>query len=198
RLAPIMEPGQYYIPAGGYGSLGAKGAADIMNYAGAGTSSARVATEMIHTGAPGATGSGGNKHADALRYTHILCACGTGTMLAGLTQATPSARVIGIAALKHTQLGVEAGQLIGYPELEMIHNFHFGGYAKKTQELLDFMNLFYTTTGIPTDFVYTGKLMFAIRQLIQKQFFPPKSRILAIHSGGLQGNNSLKKGQLLY
>ena len=166
--ARISEPGQYYIPAGGYGKPGAKGAGEMINFA---------------TGLP---------------YTHILCASGTGTMLAGLTQAVPSARVIGVAVLKHSDLGVEAGELIERPSLEMIHNYHFGGYAKKNQELIEFMTQFYTVTSIPTDFVYTGKLMFAIRQLIQKQFFPPHSRILAIHSGGLQGNNSLKNGQLLY
>jgi 1-aminocyclopropane-1-carboxylate deaminase len=165
---PVAEAGHYYIPAGGYGEYGAKGAGEMLHYA------------------------------DGLPYTHILCASGTGTMLAGLTQAAPSARVLGVAALKHSQLGIEAGELIERTELQMIHNFHFGGYAKKNQELIDFMNEFYTATGIPTDFVYTGKLMFAIRQLIQQQFFPPHSRILAIHSGGLQGNNSLKKGQLLY
>jgi 1-aminocyclopropane-1-carboxylate deaminase len=164
----VVEPGHYYIPTGGRGELGAKGAGEMILYT------------------------------NGLPYTHILCACGTGTMLAGLTQAAPSACVLGVAALKHSQLGVEAGELIERTELEMIHNFHFGGYAKKNQELIDFMNEFYTATGIPTDFVYTGKLMFAIRQLIQQQFFPPHSRILAIHSGGLQGNNSLKKGQLLY
>jgi 1-aminocyclopropane-1-carboxylate deaminase len=165
---PVPEAGLYYIPAGGYGEPGAKGAG-----------------EMIH-------------YAEGLPYTHILCASGTGTMLAGLTQAAPSTHVLGVAVLKHSLLGAEAGQLTGKPALEMIHDYHFGGYAKKNQELIDFMNEFYSATGIPTDFVYTGKLMYAIRQLIQKQFFPPQSRILAIHSGGLQGNKSLKKGQLLY
>jgi 1-aminocyclopropane-1-carboxylate deaminase len=165
---PEPEAGHYYIPAGGYGEPGAKGAGEMLRYA------------------------------DGLPYTHILCASGTGTMLAGLTQAAPSSRVLGVTVLKHSQLGAEAGQLIGSTPLEMIHDYHFGGYAKKDQALIHFMNQFYTATGVPTDFVYTGKLMFAIRQLIQKQFFPPHSRILAIHSGGLQGNNSLKKGQLLY
>ncbi len=58
------------------------------------------------------------------------------------------------------------------------------------------MNYFYHMYTIPTDFVYTAKLMFAINDLISKGFFPRGSRILAIHSGGLQGNRSLKKGIL--
>ena len=60
------------------------------------------------------------------------------------------------------------------------------------------MNDFYEATDIPTDFVYTGKLMFAIFQLIHRQYFPEGSSILAIHSGGLQGNKSLKKGELVF
>jgi 1-aminocyclopropane-1-carboxylate deaminase len=51
---------------------------------------------------------------------------------------------------------------------------------------------------IPTDFVYTGKLFYAVRDLIQKNFFPSGSRILLIHSGGLQGNLSLRKGTLMF
>jgi 1-aminocyclopropane-1-carboxylate deaminase len=162
------EPGEYYIPAGGYGETGAKGAGEMLDYA------------------------------EGHHYTHIICASGTGTMLAGLTLAAPGKRVLGVAVLKHNDLGREAGKLIEREELEIIHDYHFGGYAKKTDELLAFMNEFFRTTGIPTDFVYTGKLMYAVKQLIQKQFFPPGSRILTIHSGGLQGNKSLKKGELVY
>jgi len=60
------------------------------------------------------------------------------------------------------------------------------------------MNEFYSHHSIPTDFVYTGKLMFGIRRLLESDYFPAGSRILAIHSGGLQGNKSLKKGTLVY
>lgn len=165
---PELKPGEYYIPAGGYGEPGVTGAGEMLAYA-----------EDHH-------------------YSHIVCASGTGTMLAGLTLAAPGKRVLGISVLKHKDLGREAGKLIGKKELEMIHDYHFGGYAKKNDELLAFMNEFYRNTGIPTDFVYTGKLMYAVKQLIQRQFFPPGSRILTIHSGGLQGNKSLKKGELVY
>jgi 1-aminocyclopropane-1-carboxylate deaminase/D-cysteine desulfhydrase-like pyridoxal-dependent ACC family enzyme len=83
-------------------------------------------------------------------------------------------------------------------EINIIHDYHFGGYAKQSPELLLFMNEFYKTTGIPTDFVYTGKLMYAIHDLIQKNFFPPGSEILLIHSGGLQGNKSLPERTLMF
>lgn len=58
------------------------------------------------------------------------------------------------------------------------------------------MNAFYTATSIPTDFVYTAKLFYAISHLARKNFFAAGSRVLVIHSGGLQGNSSLKKGTL--
>lgn len=158
----------YHIPAGGYGILGAKGAGEILSFA---------------------------RH---INYTHILCATGTGTMLAGLTAAAPQSMVMGMAVLKHPELGREAGELIGSLTCHVQHDYHFGGYARKDERLLAFMNNFYTATRIPTDFVYTGKLMYGIHDLLKKDFFPAGSRILAIHSGGLQGNRSLKKGELVF
>ena len=77
-------------------------------------------------------------------------------------------------------------------------NYHFGGYAKYDTVLIDFMNEFFRLTNIPTDFVYTGKLAYAIFDLIKKDHFPAGSKILMIHSGGLQGNNSLQKGSLIF
>jgi 1-aminocyclopropane-1-carboxylate deaminase len=60
------------------------------------------------------------------------------------------------------------------------------------------MNCLYKETSIPTDFVYTGKLFFCINDLIAKNYFSKKSRILIIHSGGLKGNLSLSKGTLIF
>lgn len=167
-LYETQYPGEYFIPSGGFGKLGAKGAAEILD------------------------------HADHDQYTHIICATGTGTMLAGLNQAAPDKEIIGVAVLKHPGIRQEIAHLTPHDNYLILPEFHQGGYAKKTPELLQFMNEFYEATGIPTDFVYTGKLMFAIFQLIHKQYFPPGSRILAIHSGGLQGNKSLKKGVLVF
>ena len=81
---------------------------------------------------------------------------------------------------------------------QLLHQFHFGGYAKYTNELILFMNDWFNDTGIPSDFVYTGKLFYAFKTLLTENFFPGGSKILLIHSGGLQGNNSLKKGTLIF
>ena len=67
---------------------------------------------------------------------------------------------------------------------------------KKTDELISFMSAFYKAYAIPTDFVYTGKMMFGVLDLIKKNYFPAGSKILCIHTGGLQGNLSLQQGIL--
>ncbi len=83
---------------------------------------------------------------------------------------------------------------------EIQTNYHFGGYAKVSIELIEFINAFKKNTGIPLDPVYTGKMMFGIFDLMDKGFFPKESKILAIHTGGLQGiqgmNSLLMKKKL--
>lgn len=162
------QSGWYWIPEGGYGSLGAKGASDILR---------------LH---------------DTSSYSHILCAVGTGTMMAGLIiGAKPSQEIIGISALKnHFSITEEIKQIIelvpgNKPSFQCLHGHDWGGYAKHPPELLNFMHQFWLAEKIPTDFVYTAKMIYAINDLIQKEFFPPGSRLLLIHSGGLQGNRSL-------
>lgn len=136
---------------------------------------------------------------DYSAYTHILCCIGTGTMFKGLLLSkTAQQQLIGIPVLK---LGPDAPLVRSLNQFGSAHGaagscrlllqYHFGGYAKKSPGLLQFMNRFYERTGIPTDFVYTGKLMAACMDLVENDHFPPGSRVLVIHSGGLQGNTSL-------
>lgn len=170
--AGLDRADNYIIAAGGYGANGARGAATILD------------------------------HCAKTRYTHICCAVGTGTMMAGLVNASlPSQQVIGISVLKKNfQLEEEIQQQIpgNRNSLTLLHDYHFGGYAKYSASLLQFMNDWYNETQLPTDFVYTGKLCFALQDLVAKGFFPEGSRILIIHSGGLTGNSSLKKGTLIF
>ncbi len=86
----------------------------------------------------------------------------------------------------------------GKINFDIVHDYHFGGYAKFKPELIHFMNEFYRLTSIPSDFVYTGKLFYAIHDLIATDYFPSGSRLLLIHSGGLQGNASLNNGTLIF
>jgi len=161
------------IPEGGYGALGVQGASSILY------------------------------QNETNFYTHILCAVGTGTTLAGLIKAaSPQQKIIGIPVLKNAfSLQQEIQNLLPrekHDAFELLWDYHFGGYAKYTADLLNFMNEFYGQTKIPTDFVYTGKAFFAAFDLMKKNYFPPGSRLLLIHTGGLQGNASLKKGTLIF
>lgn len=160
----------YIISEGGYGITGAKGAATILD------------------------------HALQNNYTHICCAAGTGTMTAGLLLPPTEADIISVSVLKNNfQLDDDIRQLINIKKKPIIiHDYHFGGYAKHTPALLSFMNEFYKQTSIPSDFVYTGKLFFAINDLVSNNFFNQGSKLLVIHSGGLQGNRSLSKGTLIF
>ncbi len=135
-------------------------------------------------------------------YTDVCCAVGSGTMMAGLMQALPAkVKVTGISAMKNNQsLSAEvaalAGSSLSQPKIK--HNYHFGGFARHTNQLLDFMNDLYKDTGMPTDKVYTGKLFYAAHDLARNNYFAPGSKILLIHSGGLQGNRSLPNGSLIF
>jgi 1-aminocyclopropane-1-carboxylate deaminase len=153
-------------------------------------------------GKQGAAGAGTLLNGISESFTHILCAVGTGTTLAGLTGVVPEETTItGISSLKNnTALATEVAALTGSnpDQVNILHDYHFGGYAKHKPELIAFMNQLYRQTGIPTDFVYTGKLFYAFNELLQQQYFATGSKILLIHSGGLQGNLSLPKGTLIY
>jgi len=135
-------------------------------------------------------------------YSHILCAVGTGTTLAGLANAAkPHQRVIGIAVLKisdplHNSLLTFTGTHAPVANLSILYDYHFGGYAKKNAALIRFMNELYHNESIPTDFVYTGKSFYAAYDLARNHYFPPASHLLIIHTGGLQGNRSLPPGTL--
>ena len=161
----------YFIDEGGYGSIGAKGAATILNE---------------HC-----------KH-----YTTIIAAVGTGTMLAGLINAAEAHQeIIGIPVLKNENTiedEIKALLINKAASFSLLHNFHQGGYAKTNPALIAFMNQLWETEKIPTDIVYTGKLLMAVDSLLKENYFKAGSKILVIHSGGLQGNRSLPLGTLLY
>ena len=70
---------------------------------------------------------------------------------------------------------------------EMFNEYHFGGYAKFSKDLISFINNFKAKYGIILDPVYTGKMMFGLYDLTGKGYFKTGSKIIAIHTGGLQG-----------
>jgi 1-aminocyclopropane-1-carboxylate deaminase len=135
-----------------------------------------------------------------IHFDTICCACGTGTTLAGIISALESnENALGFSALKgEDELTPSITKILesinpdkNLNNWKINFDYHFGGYAKHKPELIDFMNEFYSKHKIPLDFVYTGKMMFGIYDLIQKKEFKRGANILAMHSGGLQGNKGL-------
>lgn len=121
-------------------------------------------------------------------FTHITCAVGTGGTIAGIARsAQPGQKVLGFPALKGEGLSVGITALGAPDNWQLISGYHFGGYGKVTEELIVFMNDFFDKTGIPLDPVYTGKMVFGVIDLARKGYFPDNSKILLIHTGGLQG-----------
>ncbi len=130
----------------------------------------------------------------------FVTACGTGATLAGIASgiAEHNSTALGIAVLKGDFLQKEVESLMAkcgeqsskHPTGEswqMLNDFHFGGYAKWTPELIDFINDFKLKTGIPLDPIYTGKAFFAAVQLAEQGFFQAGASIVLVHTGGLQG-----------
>lgn len=121
-------------------------------------------------------------------FDYICCSVGTGGTISGLVNASSAhQKVIGFPALKGHFLKDEISKFTNNKNWEFIEDYTFGGYAKTTNELINFINSFYESTKTPLDPVYTGKMMFGIEDLIKKNYFPKGSKILAIHTGGLQG-----------
>lgn len=173
-LEEYKIPNWLLVNEGGYGLLGAEGAATIV--------------ELFKKRS----------------FSNIICSVGTGTMIAGIIKnSDENQQIIGISALKNNfSIINEINALLTEADKKKTylinHDFHFGGYAKYNETLINFMNNLWITEKIPTDIVYTGKLLFATTELINNNYFKPNSNLLIIHSGGLQGNSSLPNRQLLF
>lgn len=171
-LAQLTEEfGRFYtIPEGGTNKLAVKGCTEIIT----------EATKEFDT---------------------ICCAVGTGGTIAGISKGAFShQKILGFPALKGDFLQQEVSQFTTKNNWELIHEYHFGGYGKVTEELIAFINTIKKQTSIPLDPIYTGKMLYGIIDLIKKGYFAKQNRILAIHTGGLQGiegmNQKLqRKGQ---
>jgi len=166
--AEKLFPGAMFIPEGGLSSDGIRGASEI--------------TQSFLPYAP----------------THVIISGGTMGTACGLLASMPeSINVIIVPAWKGCTQDYITGILQDYKievscSWQLWPDFHFGGFGKFNQELIDFMIAFTTTTGIPLDPVYTGKMMFGLNQKIGQEYFAGSDKILAIHTGGLQGVDGFK------
>lgn len=121
-------------------------------------------------------------------FDYICCAVGTGGTISGIINCSKSSQqVLGFPALKGDFLKEDICKFVQNQNWELMTEYHFGGYAKVTSELVHFINDFYQKYQIPLDPIYTGKMAYGVFDLIQKEWFPEGSKILLIHTGGLQG-----------
>ncbi len=133
-------------------------------------------------------------------FNYICASVGTGGTLSGIiNKSNNSQQVLGFSALKGNFLNEDISKFAKQDNWQLLTDFHFGGYAKINTDLVTFINSFKKQTNIALDPVYTGKMMFGVFDLIQRDFFKPNSKILVIHTGGLQGivgmNKRLKQKQ---
>jgi 1-aminocyclopropane-1-carboxylate deaminase len=129
------------------------------------------------------------------QFDYICSAVGTGGTIAGLIESSNAASqtVLGFSALKGTFQISEINSLTSKRNYKILDDYCFGGYAKVNSTLIDFINDFKCKTSIPLDPVYTGKMVYGIIDLIKKGVIRDQSKILAIHTGGLQGIAGMNK-----
>ena len=148
----------YLIPEGGTNELAIKGCEEILT------------------------------NTDKTYFTHVACAVGTGGTISGLINSSgQNQQIIGFSSLKGAFLSDVIRNFVEKTNWNINDSYHFGGYGKVNDELIQFLNSFYSQTNIPLDPVYTGKMVFGVLDLIAKNYFSPNSKILMIHTGGLQG-----------
>ncbi|MES2448147.1 MAG: pyridoxal-phosphate dependent enzyme [Bacteroidota bacterium] len=132
-------------------------------------------------------------------YDHIFCAAGTGTTAAGLLRGINNHQ---LNTKLHVIPVLKGGEFIKdeigkYEEnlsnLILHTDYHFGGYAKTTPELINFIKYFTAQTGMLIDPVYTAKMFYAINDMAKNEYFKPNAKILAIHTGGLFGILGMKE-----
>ncbi|WP_167470962.1 1-aminocyclopropane-1-carboxylate deaminase/D-cysteine desulfhydrase [Flavobacterium cupreum] len=149
--------GFYLVPEGGTNALAVKGCEEILT-------------------------------AEDAVFNYVCCAVGTGGTISGLiNSAYADQKILGFPALKGDFLKDEIRIFAKKDNWDLISDYHFGGYGKINLELIEFINAFFDANQVPLDPIYTGKMVFGVIDLIQKDYFPAHSKILLIHTGGLQG-----------
>ena len=151
----------YMIPEGGNNQLGIKGCQEIIR---------EVTTP----------------------FDFLCCPVGTGCTASGLIQSiSKEQKFIGFCAFNkvHEQKNniIRSFNSKLYDNWELISENHFGGFAKINTNLIKFVRQFYLEYQIELDLIYMGKLFYSLFNLIRRGFFPKKTKILVIHTGGIQG-----------
>lgn len=174
-LAPVIDgdhvyseryPDAWVIPEGGSGLSGVEGVRELFS-------------ELHQKG--------------KINHDIILTPVGTGTTLSGIAAAAlPDVRCIGFCALKGAEdIEHDIERELARREVcgpwQVVHDYHFGGFAKLHPRLKGFISDFYDEQGILLDPVYTGKMCFGLLEMLRQKRIPTNARYLLVHTGGLQG-----------
>ncbi len=162
----------YFVPEGGANELATKGCGEILLY---------IQED----------------------FDFIVCACGTGSTLAGIIpHLRKNQMAIGIPVLADALFLEEdikkllpAGSDLSR-QWKLYHDYSFGRYGSVTKELIRFVKDIREDTGIPLDYIYTAKMLFATLDLIDKGVFLKGEKVIALHTGGLQGNQRIEEENL--
>lgn len=131
---------------------------------------------------------------DDAEFDYICASVGTGGTISGLINCSkPRQQVLGFPALKGEFLREDICKFAAKPNWDLITDYHFGGYGKVSEQLIRFINEFYEQHKIILDPIYTGKMVFGVIDLVKKGYFPKNSKILMVHTGGLQGIAGMNK-----
>jgi 1-aminocyclopropane-1-carboxylate deaminase/D-cysteine desulfhydrase-like pyridoxal-dependent ACC family enzyme len=152
-------PNAYIIPEGGTNTLAVKGCEEIFS------------------------------EADRQDFDTIVCAVGTGGTFSGLINASsPQQKLLGFSALKGDFLIEDIQQWTDNDKQNwtLYSEEIFGGYGKFNDKLLTFIKDIQQQYDLPLEPIYTGKAMYRLLELIEQGEVVPHSKILFIHTGGLQ------------
>jgi len=153
----IKDRNCFVVPEGGTNQLAIKGCEEILNE-------------------------------ETREFDYISTSVGTGGTISGIINASlDHQKILGFSALKGDFLSQDISRFVKKTNWLLNTDYHFGGYAKVSVELISFINQFKKKYNISLDPIYTGKMMFGVMDLITKDYFKSGSKILAIHTGGLQG-----------
>lgn len=160
-------PNAYIVPEGGTNDLAIKGCKEIL-------------------------------YDECFDYDYIGSAIGTCGTITGLIESSADHQtILGFPSLKGDFITKDIQELTSKNNFTIFNDYHFGGYGKVNEELINFINDFKHLNRIQLDPIYTGKMLFGIADLIKKNYFKNNSSILLVHTGGLQGiegmNNFLRK-----
>ena len=155
----------YLIPEGGSNTLAVKGCAEF-------------AREKL----------------SSIDFDYLCLPVGTGGTMAGIIAGLEGKKnVIGFSVLKNGNfLNEEVGKLLseyaerGYRNWTLQTDYHFGGYAKRTPALNEFILNMENQHHLSLDPIYTGKTVAGVFDLIERSYFPKGSTILILHTGGLR------------